>query len=100
MLRQAEKDYYSSKLESLNTDIKGTWEVLRKVLNGGCETQFYPKEFKSEGRVVTNKTDIVNGYDTFLLVSAPSWLGRLDEETMIVTKKYLSIFIPFKPCCS
>ena len=78
MLRQAEKDYYSFKLESLKSDIKGTWKVLRKILNGGRETQVYPKEFKSEGRVVTNKTDIVNGFKNFFVRIGPQ-LGRFHE---------------------
>ncbi len=71
VLRQAENDYYSFKLESLRSDIKGTWKVLRRILNGGGETQFYPKEFKSEGRVVTKKTDIVNDFNIFFCQYRP-----------------------------
>ncbi len=89
MLRQAEKDYYSFKLESLRSDIKGTWKVLREIPNGGGETQFYPKEFKSEGRVITNITDIVNGFNNFLSVPSPKLAGQIPQREDDSYQKYM-----------
>ena len=66
VLRFAEKEYYSSKLEQCKHNIKATWNVLNTVIKKQMSSSELPSEFEdSNGKTVKGKQHIANGFNDF-----------------------------------
>ncbi len=47
----------------MKNDIKGTWKTINGILNKTKRKKTFPKIFKENGMIYTNKTDIRNKFN-------------------------------------
>ena len=64
-IEQAKIMYYHQKLAKYTNDIKNTWKVIKEVTNKTTNKTQLPEFFKLDGKIITDKTDIANEFNTF-----------------------------------
>ena len=63
--RKAERNYYKQKITDSWTDIKGHWDVLRKVMGKTNNKNELPKAFKVDNTWVTDKQNIADSFNHY-----------------------------------
>ena len=79
-LRVAEKLYYTEKFEAIKGDIKRTWLEIKNILNHGpnlCSIT----GVNSNGKFITNQTDIVNMFNNYFVNVGPSLAKNITKPT-------------------
>ena len=66
ILRYCEREYYNKSLELHKKDIKRTWKILNEVINKRCKSNSFSTNFIEDGKEITNKQEIADGFDNFL----------------------------------
>ena len=64
--------YYPEKLAKYTNDIKHTWKVIKEVTNKTTNKTQLPDFFKLDGKIITDKNDIANKFNTFFTNIGPS----------------------------
>ena len=64
-IKIAKSAYYQASFSKYKNDIKGTWSVIKEVLNKTQNTLDYPDSFKFDGCVITDKINIANQFNTY-----------------------------------
>ena len=72
ILRNSEKIYYSTLLDKEKNNIKGTWKILNTIIRKGQHSSPLPDKFMSNGKTVTHKKDIANGFNDFFVNVGPN----------------------------
>lgn len=72
ILRVSEKSYYNKLLAQEKNNIKGTWKILNTIIRKKQEHSPYPDKFKSNGKTITKKKDIANGFNDFFVNVGPN----------------------------
>ena len=78
ILRQAEAQYYSEKLNSVKGDIKNTWMVLKNVINKNVSEISSHNSFTYRGSKVTNSDQIANIFNEYFVNVGPSLAKNID----------------------
>ena len=72
ILRNSEKIYYSTLLDKEKNNIKGTWKILNTIIRKGQQSSPLPDKFMSNGKTVTHKKYIANGFNDFFVNVGPN----------------------------
>ena len=78
ILRQAEAQYYSEKLNSVKGDIKNTWMILKNVINKNVSKISSHNSFTYRGSKVTNSDQIANIFNEYFVNVGPSFAKNID----------------------
>ena len=76
ILRKAEKDYYNNLLQNHKIDLKLTWATLNGLIKMSLGN-VYPDQFQRNGKILTNKLDIANGFNEFFVNVGPSVANKI-----------------------
>ena len=63
--RKAEKNYYKTKIAESWNDIKGHWDILRKVMGKTNNKNELPKAFKVNDAWITDKQNIADSFNSY-----------------------------------
>ena len=88
ILRKAERKYYSDKLLQLKGDMKGTWHILKDLINKKSKFSNPNLEFKHNNSVIKTPQAVVNSFNDYFATIGPN-LEKLIENTTINPKKYI-----------
>ena len=67
-IQKAKKDHYKSYFETHSTNIRKTWEGIRKIVNVKKSSDFTISQLNVKGKIVDNPVDIANNFNSFLLM--------------------------------
>ena len=71
ILRYCEREYYNKSLELHKKDIKKTWKILNEVINKRCKSNSFSKNFIEDGKEITNKQEIADGFNNYFVNIGP-----------------------------
>ena len=71
LLKKSKKDHYDSYFEEHNTNIKKTWEGIRKIVNVKKSTKFSISHLSINGKIVDDSLDIANSFNDFFVNVGP-----------------------------
>ena len=103
ILRSCEKMYYDKILEQQKKDIKGTWNILNKIIGKKKSNHSYPDIFTHNNKKYTSKRDISNGFNHFFVNVGSDLAKNITSPNNVSIEDYLqekevnSIFL--KPTC-
>ena len=78
ILRLAETQYYSEKLNSVKDDIKNTWRVLNNVINKNVSKNSLHNSFNHKGKKIINSGLIPNLFNEYFVNVGPSLAKSID----------------------
>ena len=64
-IKIAKSAYYQASFSKYKNDIKGTWSVIKEVLNKTQNTPDYPDYSKLDGCVIADNITIANQFNTY-----------------------------------
>ena len=71
LLEKSKKEHYDSYFEEHNTNIKKTWEGIRKIVNVKKSTKFSISHLSIKGKIVDDPKDIANAFNNFFVNVGP-----------------------------
>ena len=69
--QKAKKEYYNSYFEEHNTNIKKTWEGIKKIVNVKKSTNFSISHLNIKGKIADDPASIVNHFNHFFTNVGP-----------------------------
>jgi hypothetical protein len=78
-IRLAKKTYYEQIFSKVKNYIKATWKTINGILNKTKRKKTFPKIFKHDGIVFTDKTDIANKFNTFFTNIGPKLSSQIQS---------------------
>ena len=103
ILRNSEKMYYSTLLDKEKNNIKGTWKILNTIIRKGQHSSPLPDKFMSNGKTVTHKKDIANGFNDFFVNVGPNlakYINIPNENTHVLSPAYILTILPRFTVCA
>lgn len=84
IMRQAKKDYFGSLLEKNKTDIKGTWNILNKLIGKSTSGQdSTPHHFVNEdNKKIENLNEVVNEFNSFFVNVGPKLAENIEKHNL------------------
>ena len=79
ILRKAETKYYSEKLSKVKGDIKGTWKILKEIINKRNGNRSTPQSFKYNKTVLTDPQSIANYFNEYITNLGPPLSSKIDS---------------------
>ena len=70
-LEKSKKQHYESYFDEMNTNIKKTWEGIRKIVNVKKSTKFSISHLNMNGKIVDEPVDIANNFNNFFVNVGP-----------------------------
>ena len=70
-LEKSKKEHYESYFDEMNTNIKKTWEGIRKIVNVKKSTKFSISHLNINGKIVDEPLDIANNFNNFFVNVGP-----------------------------
>ena len=89
-IEQAKIMYYHQKLAKYTNDIKHTWKVIKEVTNKTTNKTQLPEFFKLDGKIITDKNDIANKFNTFFTNIGPSLASTITTAGNKTYKSFLN----------
>ena len=71
LLRNAEREYYKSRLDDNKSNLRKTWNILKEVINKSSHCNI-PDTFVINNKLVSNKIDIANSFNKYVVNIGPS----------------------------
>ena len=78
VLRAAEKHYYSTKIEDYKGNVKGTWRILKQIVNK-CRNQTYCQSFKHNNGNIVDKYLITEKFNEFFTNVGPTLASKIPK---------------------
>ncbi len=89
-IRLAKKSYYEQIFNKVKIDIKGTWKTINGILNKTKQNKMFPKVFKNNGVVYTQKKDIANKFNTLFTEIGPKLSSQIQPPLNKSYKSFLN----------
>ena len=70
-LEKSKKQHYESYFDEMNTNIKKTWEGIRKIVNVKKSTKFSISHLNVKGKIVDDPVEIANNFNNFFVNVGP-----------------------------
>ena len=70
-LERSKKQHYESYFDEMNTNIKKTWEGIRKIVNVKKSTKFSISHLNINGKTIDEPIDIANNFNNFFVNVGP-----------------------------
>ena len=77
-VRAAEKLYYTNKFEKLKDDLRGTWNIIKAVINGSSTTS-HPLEIIDNGNVITDPSKVAGKFNKYFVNIGPNLAKTIDK---------------------
>ena len=90
ILRKAEKQYYSNKLNECKKDMKGTWAILNNLIGRRRQQATHCEFILDKGSKIYNGKQIANAFNDFYINVGPSLADKIDSSNIRV--KYNDFF--------
>ena len=71
LLEKSKKQHYESYFDEMNTNMKKTWEGIRKIVNVKKSTKFSISHLNINGRIVDEPGDVANSFNNFFVNVGP-----------------------------
>ncbi len=71
IIRKFKQEYYNKLLENSKNNIKGTWNILNKIISNRTTNSNYIDHFIETEKTITNMTDVVEGFNNFCVSVGP-----------------------------
>ena len=71
IMRKARKDYYNKLLKENNNNVKGTWNILNKVMGNTSTSTNLPSYFSNNNKVIKDRSVVVNEFNSFFVNMGP-----------------------------
>uniref|UniRef100_A0A3Q3KL62 Reverse transcriptase domain-containing protein n=1 Tax=Monopterus albus TaxID=43700 RepID=A0A3Q3KL62_MONAL len=85
ILRRCKKLYYSKILEDNKNNIRGTWNILNKLIRNSSRRCNYPQYFMDNDTQVNKLEDVVEKFNRFFVNVGPSLAGGICTDDTSVT---------------
>ena len=89
ILRNAETKYYSEK-----GDIKGTWKILKEIINKINNKITSPQSFKYNETVITDPKSIADHFNEYFINIGPSLSSKIDCNCVDISNYLKGDFSP------
>ena len=80
IIRRCKKDYYNKLLEKNKNNIKGTWNILNKIIRKGTNSN-NTNSFIEKGKSITKMNEIVEGFNNFFVNVGPNLAKQIHPVT-------------------
>ena len=77
LIRIAKRNYYDSKFIMATNNLKETWKLINEVINKRKSKLSLPQSFNSNGRSITDPTDIANEFCNYFTNIGPNLANRI-----------------------
>ena len=78
LLHIAEKEHYNQLILNTKNNLKKSWQILKEIINkkksSGCSSRFLVNN-----KIITNKIDICNGFNTFFINIGPTLARKIPD---------------------
>ena len=88
-IKMAKSTYYQASFSKYKNNIKGTWSVIKEVLNKTQNTPDYPDYFKLDGCVIADKITIANQFNTYFSSIGTKLVSQIPANNGKYFKDYL-----------
>ena len=92
-IRIAKTSYFNSCFQKFRNDIKKTWTTINDIMNKNNSSKSFPSHFVDRNRLITNKKDIANSFNDYLINIGPSLTENIETNEHISHKDYLETSI-------
>lgn len=79
LVRKAKKTYYSNQFTQASNNIKTTWHLINHLLNRTKSPFAAPVEMNGKKGVLSNPTDIANGFNDFFISAGSELASSIDD---------------------
>jgi len=86
--REMKKNYFINMLEVNKTNIKNTWQILKKAIGKTTTKTNFPQTFSIENEQISNKAQIAQSFNMYF-----SNIGKLTSQNVPQSKKKFSEFL-------
>ena len=70
-LEKSKKEHHEAYFDEINTNIRKTWEGIRKIVNVKKSTKFSISHLNVKGKVIDEPIDIANNFNDFFVNVGP-----------------------------
>ena len=77
IIRRSKKAYYNRLLENNKNNIKGTWNILNKIIRNRTNSNYTDHIIENE-RTITNMHEIVEGFNNFFVSVGPNLANEIN----------------------
>ena len=88
-LKKSKKDHYKSYFEEHDTNLKKTWEGIRKIVNVKKPTNFSISQLNVKGKIVDDPTAIANHFNNFFVNVGPETEKSIPKVPHMSPDKFL-----------
>ena len=78
LLHIAEREHYNQLILNTKNNLKKSWQILKEIINkkksSGCSSRFLVNN-----KIITNKIDICNGFNTFFINIGPTLARKIPD---------------------
>ncbi len=90
-IRLAQIMYYEKVFQKYQSDIKNTWKTINTILDRTKKKKTFPLIFKDNEKIITNKIDIANRFNTFYADIGPQLAQKIVMPKGKSFKDYLTV---------
>lgn len=80
ILRESKKEYYTKLLNIKKNNIRDMWKTLNNIIGGG-NSPCYPEFFVEDGKIISDKEEIVDHCNSFFVNIGPELARKIPSET-------------------
>ena len=80
-LNKSKKDHYKSYFEEQKTNMKKTWEGIRKIVNVKKPTNFSVSQLNVKGKIIDDPVAIANNFNNFFVNVGPETEKKYPKST-------------------
>ena len=77
IIRKSKKEYFNKLLEINKNNIKGTWNILNKIIRNKTNSN-YTDHFIENNRTITNMNEVVEGFNNFFVGVGPNLANEIN----------------------
>ena len=88
-IAKSKKEHYKSYFEEHNTNLKKTWEGIRKIVNVKKSTNFSISHLNVKGKIIDDPTSIANNFNNFFVNVGPETEKSIPKVPHMSPDKFL-----------
>ena len=88
-LKKSKKDHYKSYFEEQKTNMKKTWEGIRKIVNVKKPANFCISQLNIKGKIIDDPTAIANNFNNFFVNVGPETEKSIPKVPHMSPNKFL-----------
>ena len=97
LIRFTKKNYYKSKLDKAQGDMRATWRIINEILNKKKSQPVHISKIVHNGKQFDKKIDIANQLNKFLQIMDQHWLKMWKNPKIVQGLDEKNVFRPTEP---